>query len=375
MPKDVVQQAGRTQWRWKLAETLTDARRCLPQAIAETDQLIADYRAGKTPTARPSTQQPRHLAKDLLAGKPPAEVFTSDLFHGTPEEAEEISQLPPVQLAGSSVFTAADVLALNERLKTSTSPQTIKGWKSAMDEFTQFLGHSNLHLLTKEDCQRYRDRLLDINKVSTVKLKMSRVAGLLELAVEEGHLQLNPARGLTKRLEEPKLKTEKLFDPNSDILINNLSQHHQDVYWLIRWTGMRAAEAAGLELENINLDEQYIRLVYLPDRPLKTKYSVRDVPIHPNILPLCQRLVDAKVRPFTMFYKPSRDRWEVGSNWRKSINCNPHLLRHHATTCMRNAGFQEFVIGRALGHEVPGMTAQYGSVSQDKIREAIQSIN
>ena len=35
----------------------------------------------------------------------------------------------------------------------------------------------------------------------------------------------------------------------------------------------------------------------------------------------------------------------------------------------------KFVIGRALGHEVPGMTAQYGSVSQDKIREAIQSIN
>ena len=71
--------------------------------------------------------------------------------------------------------------------------------------------HSNLHLLTKEDCQRYRDRLLDINKVSTVKLKMSRVAGLLELAVEEGHLQLNPARGLTKRLEEPKPKEKPLI--------------------------------------------------------------------------------------------------------------------------------------------------------------------
>ena len=41
---------------------------------------------------------------------------------------------------------------------------------------------------------------------------------------------------------------------------------------------------------------------------------------------------------------------------------------------MRNSGFQEFVIGRALGHEVPGMTAQYGSVSPEKIRDAILSI-
>jgi uncharacterized protein (DUF433 family) len=41
---------------------------------------------------------------------------------------------------------------------------------------------------------------------------------------------------------------------------------------------------------------------------------------------------------------------------------------------MKNAGFQEFVIGRALGHEVEGMTAHYGSVSPEKIREATLSI-
>ena len=41
---------------------------------------------------------------------------------------------------------------------------------------------------------------------------------------------------------------------------------------------------------------------------------------------------------------------------------------------MKNAGFQEFVIGRALGHEVEGITGQYGSVSPEQIREAILSI-
>ena len=41
---------------------------------------------------------------------------------------------------------------------------------------------------------------------------------------------------------------------------------------------------------------------------------------------------------------------------------------------MRNAGFQEFGIDRELGHEVEGITAQYGSVSPEKIREAILSI-
>ena len=138
---------------------------------------------------------------------------------------------------------------------------------------------------------------------------------------------------------------------------------------------MRMAEAAGLELDNIDLDKRLIHLIYLPDRPLKTRFSVRDIPISPKLLPTMKRLVAEGKRPFLNYYNPQRARWEGGANWKERINCNPHLLRHHATTCMRDAGFQEFVIGRALGHEVPGMTAQYGSVSSEKIKQAIFSIN
>ena len=76
VPLDVREAVGKTQWRWKLADTLAEARRRLPEAIAHTDQLIADLRAGKTVSTRPQ-QQPRQLAKDLLAGKPAAEVFSS----------------------------------------------------------------------------------------------------------------------------------------------------------------------------------------------------------------------------------------------------------------------------------------------------------
>ena len=91
------------QWRWKLADTLSEARRRLPGAIAETDELIDDLRAGK-PQKAPSNQMPRQLAKDLLAGKPASEVFNSPDFLGSPEEAEAISELPPTQLGRHSTF-------------------------------------------------------------------------------------------------------------------------------------------------------------------------------------------------------------------------------------------------------------------------------
>ena len=374
VPKDLVKAVRATQWRWKLADTLSDARRALPDAIAKTDQLIAETRAGKTAKLVPLNQQSHALVRALLAGKPPAEVFNADLFTGTPEEAEAISELPPLQLAGDRVFTASDAITLSKRLKNTASPQTILGWEKTMNQFIQFIGHQNLHTLSKSDLQSYRDHLLDTVAVSTLKTRMARLAGLFEVAVEEGHLHFNPARGLTKRIEEPKIKVEKVFDPISDQLVKRLHQHNQDVYQLIRWSGMRMGEAAGLQLDNINLDDQLIHLIYLPDRPLKTKYSIRDVPIHPNLLDLCKRLVNSGERPFPMFYKPNRNRWECGNSWRQKIQCNPHLLRHHATTCMRNAGFQEFIIGRALGHEVKGMTAQYGSVDPELIKKAIYSI-
>ena len=59
---------------------------------------------------------------------------------------------------------------------------------------------------------------------------MGLLAGLLELAVEEGHLSFNPARGLTKRLEEPKVKPLKVFDRKTDLLVHKMAPWHQDFY-------------------------------------------------------------------------------------------------------------------------------------------------
>jgi hypothetical protein len=75
-----------------------------------------------------------------------------------------------------------------------------------------------------------------------------------------------------------------------------LAQWHQDFYWLVCWSGKRAAEAAGLVIDNINLDEQVIHFACLKDRQLKIKYSVRDVSIDPNNFELCKRFLDEGTR-------------------------------------------------------------------------------
>ena len=158
VPLDIKEQVGKTQWRFKLAETLSDARRLLPQVIADTDQVIEQVRAGKTPHLKPVTQ-PRSLAKALLAGQPASDIFLSDQFYGTPEEAEAISELPPVQVSGTRQVTDQDLLDLKERLQKDRSDQTADNWRRFLGEFVQFLGHNQMNHVTKEDAQRFRDNL------------------------------------------------------------------------------------------------------------------------------------------------------------------------------------------------------------------------
>ena len=138
---------------------------------------------------------------------------------------------------------------------------------------------------------------------------------------------------------------------------------------------MRVAEAAGLELSDINLDDNVIDLVEHPDWSLKAKYSKRLFPIHLKLIGLLQQLKGQGQRPFTRFYKPELSRWVVGTNWKASIGANPHLLRHNAVTSMSNAGFDDCIIGRALGHYTGStMTSQFGSVGFERVGEAIEAI-
>ena len=44
-------------------------------------------------------------------------------------------------------------------------------------------------------------------------------------------------------------------------------------------------------------------------------------------------------------------------------------------TTLRNAGVEEYMIGRIAGHSVPGMTANYGSIAFEKLQEAMNKLN
>jgi hypothetical protein len=69
-----------------------------------------NLRAGNTPHLGLANQQSRSLSKTFLVGQPASEISQSDYFHGTPQEAEALSESPPVQLSGLKQVTDVDLL-------------------------------------------------------------------------------------------------------------------------------------------------------------------------------------------------------------------------------------------------------------------------
>ncbi len=366
-----MQAVGKTFWRELLAKDLATARRLLPSRIAATDELIQKLRLGAAVEPARKTI-PRELAKELLRGRPAAEIYRDPCFMGDEEDAELLSNLPPLEIAGSASVLFEDLVDLGVRLKRPR-PQTVLAWQRAVEELGRFAG-VDANYLDRELAQKFRDHLLEKGlKVSTIKTRINYIKGLFNLAVEEGVLERNPFVGVAKRLSVSQVQREAVDIQYADSCSMKLGSEYL-IYQLLRWTGCRLAEILGIEIEDIDLQEGILHIREKTDRPLKTPHSARVVPIHSHLVHHLEELAAVGNRPFEKYYDPATTRWGGGITWSKTVGCSPHSLRHHATSSMRSAGISETVIGSVLGHAVPGMTARYGTVSIDLKRQAIMSI-
>jgi integrase len=369
VPADCQAILGRKHWRVFAGTTVTEARRRIAQLLADTDSLIAQARSGR-PVYVPASTLSQELEERLLQGRPEVVQEYREHHIPLPDRVEDLLDLEPI--GSAETILAEDLVALATRIKRP-SQQTIEAWWRVLNEFNSVIKVDRFNLVTKQDCQKYRDYLLDKGlKASTVKLRLNYLSGLLRLAHEEGLLTSNAAEGLTKRLRADR-KTEKTFDLiQADAKALNLPEHQYLAYMMLRYSGCRLAEVLGLRSEDIDPVRMILTIRPYEDRPLKTQQSERQVPIHPCLRSVCLRLVEMGERPFLEFKKGNR--WGAGITWGRQLGVHPHGLRHSFATALRENGIQELIISKLLGHTPSGQTSSYGSVPFDKLVEAVNTI-
>jgi integrase len=140
-----------------------------------------------------------------------------------------------------------------------------------------------------------------------------------------------------------------------------------DLITLSMWSGTRIEELCSLEIPNVDLKGNAFKVV-----DAKTEAGLREVPIHPKVLPTFQRLIGKRKAGYILADLSSNkfgDRSNaIGKRFGRLKAAAGygdghvfHSIRKTVVTLLENAGVSENVAADIVGHEKPRIT--YGLYS------------
>ena len=185
--------------------------------------------------------------------------------------------------------------ALKEWAKSGVRPASVRLYAATVRGFVKLNGDVAIAGITKAHCQRYIDDRREAGKASNTLVREARsLSALFETAVRREWMAHNPARHLDlprrsiphgdKHFELSELRA--IFASPRFI---NVKFSRPSFYWmplLALFSGARRGELAQLKTEDILRSDHvdYIRIHGDgEDQQVKTRASVRNVPIHPEL--------------------------------------------------------------------------------------------
>ena len=288
------------------------------------------------------------------------------------------------------------------RVERNFSSHTLRAYMKDLQQFCDFLEHgpealhredgayrspATLDTLRTADKQRIRTFLAHVQTAGgtarTAARKLAAIRAAYKFFVRTGLMENNPAMGVrTPRL--PKDLPEVLTIPEVTRLMEAPDPHEpleardKAVLETLYSCGIRAAELAGLRIDDIDLKHGVLRVLgkrkkerivpigshavramehYLLLRSGFHQPAHRFIFVNANGGPLTTRSIQRIIEKYARKVLP--DRREV----------SPHTLRHTFATHLLDAGADLRVVQELLGHESLSSTQIYTHVSIDRLRQ------
>ncbi len=140
-----------------------------------------------------------------------------------------------------------------------------------------------------DDPLAWRANELSRCQPSTVKTSLHFLNGLFAVSLEEGWVESNVFEGLTKRVKHKETKKDVVTLDEADQKWKQLPRHQQLLWHILRFAGAHASEVGGLRWEDIDLQEETIRVKRHTTGSLKNVFRDRVIPIHPHLLPILRQ--------------------------------------------------------------------------------------
>ncbi|WP_276347348.1 tyrosine-type recombinase/integrase [Daejeonella sp. JGW-45] len=267
------------------------------------------------------------------------------------------------------------------------SPHTVAAYRRDLHQFTDFLVPLNLDLLliTRQDVRGWMLELTEQGFTpKTVNRKLSVLRSFYKFLQREGLVNASPmthiqAPKIPKRLpvviEEQKmdqlLDSKLIFDTGFSGIRNRL------ILELLYGTGMRLAELVGLKDQDVNLYEQYIKV-------LGKRNKERIIPVAAPLVKLIKDYLQEKLSqnfdnkatalivtnegknayPQFIYRIVKSSLSNITTQDKKS----PHVLRHTFATALLNNGADLNAIKELLGHASLAATQVYTHNSVEKLK-------
>jgi integrase/recombinase XerC len=279
----------------------------------------------------------------------------------------------------SSELDAAIAAYRGELVRRNESPHTIRNYEADLRDFAAYFtpALAELDLLAlREWLAHLYDRQL---KPTTIRRKLASVRGLFRYLSREGRIATDPAR-LLRLPKMPKTlpdvpnaeTTNALVDANLPSELEQANPKRDRLLLeMLYGCGLRVSEAVGLDIEDIDRSERWLRVRGKGRKErqvpyggkaaaaLETWLADREQRIGPVFLNCFgNRLSDRGARNIVKFYAT----YTVGDS-----SIHPHTLRHAFATHLLSDGADLRAIQELLGHARLSTTQKYTQVSLEDL--------
>lgn len=275
------------------------------------------------------------------------------------------------------------------RVERGASPLTVSAYESDLADYARFLDHrgvTELSSVSRSDIVGYETHLLEQGyAVTSIDRHLSVVKGFHRFLVREGRLESNPTS--TVKLPKPpsRLPDVVSIDVIASMLdlmdgTDAISLRNRALLEVLYGCGLRVSEAVGLDIDRIDFDEGFVRIVGKGGKERVAPLSGCAAAALSDYLERARPQLAKPAAPSaSAVFLNARGSRLSRQSAHKIVsdagmlvgigNLHPHTLRHSFATHMLEGGADLRVIQEILGHADISTTQIYTHVNRSHIRE------